>query len=1572
MEALSSAPIASVPSIAGTNATAGNAHDYLKKSSSVLNARLWIHLIWKNQFRTIVAKIDPHFFDADVKFIDNETKEKTKYVLDLTKIFIINKENPYLCTVEIWKRLFSFSPDPKLGVQIPVQEEKSTIAYLESDEINKPFKKSIYLKFKNTYWKCKVFFNMRIEESICWVKDINENKPHKYAKTALDLSNLSSLNGDQLENILLNFQSHPLNIHLDRNKEKNRVKIFREEDPDISCKNAIEFIRGFKSGKPRGWLKSVPDHVASLFVKKRRLTTDSLKEIALFLDSFSSERRQQVMRILLHELKSKKWEDDSEFYEAFLFFCKHLKKAQDLLIFNLINKHYEEKTFVIEDIFKDHSLELNRIIDRDDFTALCSIFADKLKNYSKKEGSKILLLTMMELLEISITIGKSRIHFKDIFAGFIESHLLKLNSYVVEVGCVIEFMNIEYDDFRKGYLLLRESVYDEFTLSHKLKEMLVPSNPQFYVGYFILRKVANQMFCLLLDLVQMLSEPSFGRLGWLVTNLLEDTLDDPMVTTWIFEETEKILKNICFEDRLHLDNHLTSIKSKLATQIEARKHPKTIESHSSFPSGLLGKTLMRYAPIEWKLRHNLRNELSKIAFADQWNIEVNGTEGVATLETYTQSFLENQSLSVMLLTGPSGTGKTTFFKKFAWQKLASNMLVPQDEYLVVFVSLGSLTDPFYAAIPEGLGNYEISDERQINELDERKVLWIFDGYNEVKFSESQGEINYKNLYRTNQLVNYPNAKFIFICQDGISPDYFRPAVDSFKHVQVVSQSNKNFRETKEKDTLILKEIENPVSLKAVPKQVSSDRQRCVLIRINVEKKGIDLSMENKGLILIKGEDRKGKFSYMISLNIIELEKSSCLVTQADNQSLIESSIDLSNLVCLEPSKIKNLLLDSSDIYLQIEQRGNKWIFKLIQKKCPDVNIQNSIDLAKTIKLRRERNDWLIDVACKMVDDFSGIRDFPPRIEEIKEIAEIVEFVSVKHQMDIFLALVNLLIKREPAHSQDLLFVVIATMRNMKKGRMDALRVASGKGESIQENNGFDCSRLEIVANFLTGKIEDSVKEQFKVKFRIESYLEMATIFLEWVAIGNLSKWIKKCKDSLQQAFEPFGSTPNDERTISLARYAIQLLSDPCFFEESPIFVGKLLERIERQNLQILETKKLEKIPSAFFEKAYLNNQPLDWRFRRLLSDDVYFQSELPYYQSLICSDRLFSPVNIIEDVIFEFLEKKDVSCLLLTGPPGSGKSFFAKKFTWDLLNTYNEESYLPIFVPLADFNSRQLTECFVDVALKKYGIGKEKSAIPDRLREQKILWICDGYDEIAFENVKNIYRTNGFQNWPHSKFLFTSREGYFDPSYFKDSKENLEHFKIHPFTYEAFKDYILTSEFEGKFELSDLNLFLNNGFDFNKIGFNPFVLKVLLHALPKLVKTKNHIDDMLSKIYEIIAGATIIRAFQKNQISSDTIKLESLLNYYVKIAKAISDDGKSLKGFTLKEVCSAFKEIAFQDKEERIFRNACLVCSNGFWHFAERDLYAYFLDLSKNENLKKNLFQQLKSEDGFMKIKLYM
>lgn len=186
--------------------------------------------------------------------------------------------------------------------------------------------------------------------------------------------------------------------------------------------------------------------------------------------------------------------------------------------------------------------------------------------------------------------------------------------------------------------------------------------------------------------------------------------------------------------------------------------------------------------------------------------------------------------------------------------------------------------------------------------------------------------------------------------------------------------------------------------------------------------------------------------------------------------------------------------------------------------------------------------------------------------------------------------------------------------------------------------------------------------------------------------------------------------------------------------------------------------------------------------RSVLNDDFLRLIFDPYIFLDVKNPEANNAVISYEQAVENFLKTEDQRVLLISGPPGSGKTKAIFQKTWQNLKSYNPddpEEYLFIIVSLSQLQNP--FKSAINETLNK--IGFDNNDI-DSIRDKRILFIFEDYDKVPFEEnngqieFRNLYSTNGCEQWPNSKFMFTLRTDFCPDTFFQPNGGALVHYEI--------------------------------------------------------------------------------------------------------------------------------------------------------------------------------------------------
>ncbi|KAG0020776.1 hypothetical protein BGZ80_003616 [Entomortierella chlamydospora] len=279
----------------------------------------------------------------------------------------------------------------------------------------------------------------------------------------------------------------------------------------------------------------------------------------------------------------------------------------------------------------------------------------------------------------------------------------------------------------------------------------------------------------------------------------------------------------------------------------------------------------------------------------------------------------------------------------------------------------------------------------------------------------------------------------------------------------------------------------------------------------------------------------------------------------------------------------------------------------------------------------------------------------------------------------------------------------------------------------------------------------------------------------------------------------------------------------------------------------------------------------------------------------------------------EFL-KGNKKVFLLLGDSGAGKSTFNRAFEITLWDKYDKnDRRIPLFIHLPTI--KQPEEDLIDKHLRKSNFTE------DQIRELKLhhefILICDGYDES--QQTRNLYMSNQLNQpsqW-RAQMVISCRTEYTGVDYKdcfrptdRNNRGNLDLFQeaiISPFNKVQIQDYVdqYVRLRNPSWESKDYLLALKQIPNLQDLVTNPFLLKISLEALPKLVNTKDDYSQTRVTRVELYDG------FVQQWIERGKIRLgEMELSSRDKEAfKTLLMSGFSMQGITyLKELATAVYE----------------------------------------------------------------
>lgn len=547
-------------------------------------------------------------------------------------------------------------------------------------------------------------------------------------------------------------------------------------------------------------------------------------------------------------------------------------------------------------------------------------------------------------------------------------------------------------------------------------------------------------------------------------------------------------------------------------------------------------------------------------------------------------------------------------------------------------------------------------------------------------------------------------------------------------------------------------------------------------------------------------------------------------------------------------------------------------------------------------------------------------------------------------------------------------------------------------------------------------------------FVIIGYLEILrkTLLDDGIAVSVRKKAIRILREvynANQSAGDPvpFRANGTEEELSNLRKYALALLMQAKKFESLQSTAQAQYPFLTSDDPIVLPALNTIDLPKDLFNEAFRRKVPLEWRLRKILRDDVNFQKELQYYRPLTANvnEKSINPIlRPIDEAVRDFLKSTEKTVLVITGAAGSGKSFFTKKFAWEQLNNQRSENLddpLVIFASLPKLGRKKVSKNIINNILEEYGIQlKSDSLLEERLKERKILWILDGYDEIQFKEVNGklnfiyMHVTNGFEDWKKSKVLFTCREGFCNEKLFMPQLSGKSLTANYTFKFSekgALDDHLAAYSKEKRLGLvwgadrysKVLYALSKCDVELDTLYPSPFLFKAILIALPniekqlreelreeittgmknkkkeevlvkhqdpdfeKFLETKK--EKVINAIHDAVACVTVVRALQKNQAypENDSLEAEEILEYCKQIALAMHEsvqetflirDLTQNKSFQ-KKMSELLKNIDEDSRQKRevLLRTTCLICNDNKWQFIDKGMIFYFAKKNISELL---------------------
>jgi uncharacterized protein YjbI with pentapeptide repeats len=266
--------------------------------------------------------------------------------------------------------------------------------------------------------------------------------------------------------------------------------------------------------------------------------------------------------------------------------------------------------------------------------------------------------------------------------------------------------------------------------------------------------------------------------------------------------------------------------------------------------------------------------------------------------------------------------------------------------------------------------------------------------------------------------------------------------------------------------------------------------------------------------------------------------------------------------------------------------------------------------------------------------------------------------------------------------------------------------------------------------------------------------------------------------------------------------------------------------------------------------------------------------------------------------------------------------------------------WLPIYVPLKNYANEKAKDAIHSTLKDSYQLDENDiQALKQGLGiNQKVLFILDGYDELG-KGVKPNYAEQ-LKDWPHAKLLISSR-----PEHFEKDSEHLQAFGLNQ-SYQSYKA-IYVSPFSPEDIQTYINAFDPNPETYSKIESipglmplldNPFLLNLVLQALPRLLETHQHKAVKRCDIYSAFIDTTFKKEAYKQQERGQSVDLTHYQTFAEELAFALF----AQKTITIAEAIPAVWKLFTQ--ADSYLREACPLKRTGEqYNFLHKSVYEYFV-----------------------------
>ncbi|CAG8561253.1 14890_t:CDS:2, partial [Gigaspora rosea] len=394
----------------------------------------------------------------------------------------------------------------------------------------------------------------------------------------------------------------------------------------------------------------------------------------------------------------------------------------------------------------------------------------------------------------------------------------------------------------------------------------------------------------------------------------------------------------------------------------------------------------------------------------------------------------------------------------------------------------------------------------------------------------------------------------------------------------------------------------------------------------------------------------------------------------------------------------------------------------------------------------------------------------------------------------------------------------------------------------------DCDVEEVVNGFLKSKDKLAPDDKKILEKAIDEFLN------------------SKDKISLLKTVNSFFALENqlalkDEKILDIAANQSLALKDKM-----------LLEEVTNNFLSNSNSEIIKNTINDFLKSVIINDE--DIRYLNIVINEYLTLKNETNFVIELNEFLAHKAKKILETTVKKIIASKYKKVLLILGIGGTGKSTFNRYLTRRLWQEYNQQtmpqSPIPLFIALARIGKMVNQDAdLIEIYLK------EECNLPidmiNNLRNEKFVFILDGYDEIA-ERDCQCYERNRFNKW-NAKVIISCRPEYLGSGYEKmgfpkNGERGFQELTITPFSKIEIQQYI------NKYVNKGHSLHFDTGTYIQQIKkipqledliSNPILLKITLIALPDIIKREATTALQINRInlYEEILKTWFDRAQQR-------------------------------------------------------------------------------------------------------------